>query len=64
MGYEAPVNRWTAKCNSAVVIGNLKGETTPVEVARQRDLTVAELERWVKEAERNFEVIAEGKRLA
>jgi len=58
MGDEAPVKRWTAKWKSAVVIGIFKGKTTPAEVARQRDLTVAELERWVKEAQRNFEVIS------
>ena len=37
------------------VIDIFKGKTTPVEVARQHDLTVAEVERWVEEAERNME---------
>jgi transposase-like protein len=38
-----------------VVIDIFKGKTTLVEVARQHDLTVAEVERWVEEAERNME---------
>ena len=55
MSEEAPVERWTATRKSAVVIDIFKGKTTPVEVARQHDLTVAEVERWVEEAERNME---------
>ncbi|WP_200833055.1 transposase [Spiribacter sp. SSL99] len=55
MSNEAPVRCWTAKRKSAVVIDNFKGKTTPVKVARQHDFTVAEVERWVEEAERNME---------
>ena len=55
MSDEATVKRWTAKRKSALVIDIFKGKTTPVEVARQHDLTVAEVERWVEEAERNME---------
>jgi transposase-like protein len=55
MSDEGPVKRWTAKRKSAFVIDIFKGKTTPVEVARQHDLTVAEVERWVEEAERNME---------
>ena len=55
MSEELPVKRWTAKRESALVIDIFKGKTTPVEVARQHDLTVAEVERWVAEAERNME---------
>ena len=52
---EAPAKRCTVKRKSAVVIDIFKGKTTPVEVARQHDLTVAEVERWIEEAERNIE---------
>ena len=55
MNDEVPVKRWTAKRKSGLVIDIFKGKTTPVEVARQHDLTVAEVERWVEEAERNME---------
>ena len=55
MSDEAPAKRWTVKRKSAVVIDIFKGKTTPVEVARQHDLTVAEVERWVEEAERSME---------
>ena len=55
MNDEVPVKRWTAKRKSVLVIDIFKGKTTPVEVARQHDLTVAEVERWVEEAERNME---------
>ena len=55
MSDEAPVKRWTAKRKSAVVIDIFKRKITPVEVARQHDLTVAEVERWVEEAERSME---------
>jgi transposase-like protein len=55
MNDEVPVKPWTAKRKSALVIDIFKGKITPVEVARQHDLTVAEVERWVEEAERNME---------
>ncbi len=51
MSNEPPVKRWTAKRKSTVVIDILKGKTTPVEIGRQHDLTVAKVERWVEEAE-------------
>ncbi len=41
-----PVERWTAKRRTALVLAILKGETTVVEAARQHDLTVAEIESW------------------
>ena len=47
MSDKAPVKRRTAKRKSAVMIDIFKGKITPVEVARQHDLTVAEVERWV-----------------
>ena len=55
MSDEVPVKRWTAKRKSALVIDIFNSKTTPVEVARQHDLTVAAVERWVEEAERNME---------
>ena len=55
MSDEEPVKWWTAKRKSALVIDMFKGKTTPVEVARQHELTVAEVERWVEEADRNME---------
>ena len=55
MSDEAPVKRWTAKRNSAVVIDIFKRKTSRVEIARQHDPTVAELERCVEEAEHNME---------
>ena len=60
MADEILVKRWTAKRKSAVVSELFRGKTTPVEVARQHDLTVAEVERWVQvdtqgEAEPNME---------
>ncbi|MYL28149.1 MULTISPECIES: DUF1153 domain-containing protein [Halomonadaceae] len=47
--------RWTAKRKTAVVMDILKGKTTAAEVARQHDLTVSEVERWIDEAQRNME---------
>ena len=41
-----PVVRWTAKKRSTLILSLLKGETTPQEVARKHDLTVAEVEEW------------------
>ena len=43
---QSPVKRWTAKRKSAVVLDILRGKTTVAEVARQHDLTVAEIESW------------------
>ena len=41
-----PVKRWTAKRKSAVVLEILSGKKTAAAVARQHDLTVAEIETW------------------
>lgn len=43
---ESNVQRWTAKRKTAVVLDLIKGKTSAAEVARQHDLTVAEIERW------------------
>ena len=45
-----PVQRWTAKRRSALVLTILTGETSAQEAARQHGLTVAEVEdrsRWL-----------------
>jgi transposase-like protein len=42
-----PFKRWTAKRKAAVVLDLIKGKTTPTEVARQHDLTVADVEKWL-----------------
>jgi transposase-like protein len=48
MGSEAtePIERWTAKRRTAVVVSILKGQTSVAEAARQHGLTVAEIEEW------------------
>ena len=55
---ESEIKRWTAKRKTQVVLDILKGKTTVAEVARQHDLTPAEIERWVDEGisgmENNF----------
>ena len=38
--------RWAAKRKVTVVLSILKGETTVVEAARKRGLTVADIEEW------------------
>ena len=40
------IERWTAKRRGALVIGILKGDTTAAEAARERGLTVGEIEDW------------------
>lgn len=41
-----PIQRWTAKRRTALVLSLLKGETSVAEAARQHGLTVAEVEEW------------------
>ncbi|WP_432799601.1 hypothetical protein [Poriferisphaera sp. WC338] len=40
-----PIQRWTAKRKTAVVPEIIEGTTTPAQVARQHDLTVAEIDK-------------------
>ena len=40
------IKRWTAKRKMAVVLELIQGKTTAAQVARQHDLTVAEVEGW------------------
>ena len=44
-----PIQRWTAKRKAAVILEVIKGTTTPAQVARQHDLTVAEVDKWQTE---------------
>lgn len=55
MSNKTSVKRWAAKRKSAVVIEIFNGKTTAVEVARLHDLTVAEVEGWIEEAQRSVE---------
>lgn len=41
-----PIERWTAKRRTALVLRIVKGETSVAEAARQYALTVAEIEDW------------------
>ncbi len=42
------IQRWTAGRKAAVVLDLIKGRTTPADVARQFNLTVAEVDGWVE----------------
>lgn len=46
MATEKPVQRWTAKRRSALVLSILRGETSAQEAARKHGLPVAEIEDW------------------
>ena len=50
-----PIKRWTAKRRASVDMDIFKGKITAVEVARQYDLTVSEVEGWMGEAQRSME---------
>ena len=41
-----PIERWTAKRRTALILSILKGTTSIAEAARQHALTVAEIEDW------------------
>lgn len=41
-----PVQRWTTKKKSAVVLSIIKGETSAAEAARTHGLTMAQIETW------------------
>lgn len=51
MSNEPTVKRWTAKRRAALVMDIFKGKTTVVEVSRQYDLTVSEVEGGIEEAQ-------------
>lgn len=40
------IQRWTAKRRTALIVSNVRGETSVQEAARQHGLTVAEIEDW------------------
>lgn len=50
MSNELTVKRWTVKRKADVAMGIFKDNTTVTEVARQHDLTVAEVKGWIVEA--------------
>jgi len=54
MSDQPNVKRWTAKRKTVVVMDIMKGKTTAAEVARQHDLTVSEVERWIDEAQKTW----------
>ena len=41
-----PVQRWTMKKKTALVLSVLKGETSAAEAARKHGLTIAQVEDW------------------
>ena len=41
-----PVQRWTTKKKTALVLSVLKGETSAAEAARKHGLTIAQVEEW------------------
>ena len=41
------IQRWTAGRKAAIVLDLIKGKVTAADVARQHDLTVAEVESWI-----------------
>ncbi len=43
-----PFKRWTAKRKAAVVLDLIKGKTTPAEIARQHDVKVGDVEKWLE----------------
>jgi transposase-like protein len=47
---EPEIKRWTAKRKAELVKQIIKGQTTPTQAAREYDLTVSEVEKWVDEA--------------
>lgn len=48
VGLGEEIQRWTAGRKAAVVMDVIKGKATPADLARQHDLTVAEIEGWVE----------------
>ena len=43
---QQPIQRWTAKRRTELVLQVLRGETSPQEAARKHGLTVSEVETW------------------
>ena len=41
-----PIERWTAKRRTTLILSILKGDTSVAEAARRHSLTVAEIEDW------------------
>lgn len=55
MMQEPEIKRWTAKRKAELIKQVYRGQTTIPEAAREYDLTQAEIENWMKEAEAGME---------
>tara|TARA_R100000306_G_scaffold53756_1_gene50653 strand:+ start:4444 stop:4713 length:270 start_codon:yes stop_codon:yes gene_type:complete len=52
---EPEIKRWSAKRKADLIKQIYRGQTTIPEAARQYDLTQAEIERWLDDAEADME---------
>lgn len=52
---EPEIKRWTAKRKAELIKQIYRGQTTIPEAAREHDLTQAEIERWMNDAEAGME---------
>ncbi|MDH3534537.1 MAG: transposase [Gammaproteobacteria bacterium] len=52
---EPEIKRWTAKRKAELIKQIYRGQTTVPEAAREHDLTQAEIERWMSDAESGME---------
>lgn len=50
MVQEPEIKRWTAKRKSELVKEIMKGQTTSSQAAREYDLTISEVEKWIDDA--------------
>ena len=55
MMQEPEIKRWTAKHKAELIKQIYRGQTTVPEAAREYDLTQAEIERWMDDAEAGME---------
>ena len=55
MMQDPEIKRWTAKRKAELIKQIYRGQTTVPEAAREHDLTQAEIERWMSDAESGME---------
>lgn len=55
MMQEPEIKRWTAKRKAELIRQIYRGQTTPLEAAREFDFTLTEIENWMKDAEAGME---------
>ena len=55
MMQEPEIKRWTAKRKAELIKQIYRGQTTVPEAAREHDLTQAEIDRWMSDAESGME---------